>query len=85
MAGQRERTKFTGVYQRKSETRRNPRDGKADICFDITHKTADGRKVWEKIGWKSEEFTAQFANEKRSERVASRSTRGGDPNTQNLP
>ena len=69
MAGQRERTKFTGVYQRKSETRRNPRDGKADICFDITYKTADGRKVWEKIGWKSEGFTAQFANEKRSERV----------------
>lgn len=69
MDGKRERTKFTGVYQRTSEKRRNPRDGKSDVCFDISYKTSAGRKVWEKIGWRSEGYTAQFANQKRAERI----------------
>lgn len=69
MTEKRERTKYTGVYLRVSDTRRNPRDGKPDGCFDITYKTADGRKVWEKVGWKSEGYTAQLANDVRADRL----------------
>lgn len=69
MADKRERTKYTGVYTRTSDVRRNPRDGKADACYDITYKTRDGRKVWEKVGWKSEGYTAQMASELRSDRI----------------
>lgn len=64
----RERTRFQGVYQRKSETRRNPLEGKPDVCFDITYK-AEGRKIWEKVGWKSEGYTAQGASQVRIERM----------------
>lgn len=55
-----------GVYGRKSETRRL--DGKPDICYDITFKV-DGRKRWEKIGWKSEGYTPQYAVEVRAKRI----------------
>lgn len=63
----RERTKFVGVYQRQHSTRRHL--GKPDVCFDITYKTADGKKVFEKIGWISEGYTAQMASQVRSERI----------------
>jgi integrase len=61
-------TKFQGVYARTSEIKRNPRDGKPDVCYDITYKR-DGKKIWEKIGWRSEGYTAQMANALRSERM----------------
>jgi integrase len=53
---------------RISETKRNPRDGKPDACFYVTYNQ-EGKKVWEKIGWKSEGYTAQFAQRTRADRV----------------
>lgn len=73
-SGKRERTKFPGVYQRSGAERRH--DGKADLCFDITYKDAGGRKVWEKVGWRSEGYTAAMASQVRAERL--RSTRHSD-------
>lgn len=64
--GLREKTKHQGVYARTSPTRKH--DGKPDVCFDITYKTA-GRKVWEKVGWRSEGYTAAMASQIRAERV----------------
>ena len=64
----RERTKFQGVYQRRSEVRRNPKDGRPDVCFHITYKN-NGKKVWEKVGWRSEGYTAQMANDLRADRM----------------
>jgi integrase len=51
-------------------------DGKADACFDITYKDPTGRKIWEKVGWKSEGYTAQMANLLRADRM--QSLRHGD-------
>ena len=60
-------TKFRGVYQLESTQRRC--DGKPDICFYITYKSLDGRKVWEKIGWRSEEVSAALASGIRNDRL----------------
>ena len=66
----RSRTKYIGVYQRQAgDGRINHRDGKADVCFEITYKNKARKKVWEKIGWRSEGFTAQFASNLRAERM----------------
>lgn len=70
----RDRTKYQGVYQRQHSTRRHL--GKPDICFDISYKTPAGKKVWEKVGWTSENYTAQMAAQVRAERM--RSMRHGD-------
>lgn len=67
-------TKNSGVYQRVSDTKKY--DGKPDACFYITYKMPNGKKVWEKIGWRSEKITAAFAAELRVERV--RNLRLGD-------
>ncbi|GFK95422.1 Tyrosine recombinase XerD [Fundidesulfovibrio magnetotacticus] len=61
------RTKFLGVYKRESLTRRH--NGKPDVCFDISLKDSTGRKIWEKIGWASEGYTAATASEKRARRI----------------
>lgn len=63
----REKTKFTGVYRRISDTRRHK--GKPDICFDINHRDSTGRLIWEKVGWASEGYTAQMASDIRGERI----------------
>ena len=63
----REKTKFTGVYRRVSDTRRHK--GKPDICFDINHRDSTGRLIWEKVGWASEGYTAQMASDIRGERI----------------
>lgn len=63
----REKTRFTGVYQLESETRRW--NGKPDVSYYITFKSASGRKVWEKIGWRSEGYSAAKAAEIRGERL----------------
>lgn len=60
-------TKFRGVYQLESGERRF--DGKPDLCFYITYKLPSGKKVWEKIGWRSEKITAAFALDLRTERI----------------
>jgi integrase len=62
----RERTKFTGVYQRYSTTRTHA--GKPDICFDIAFRL-DGKLIWEKIGWASEGYSPRLAADIRSERM----------------
>lgn len=61
------RTKFVGVYQRESSTRRHA--GKPDVGFDITYTDAAGKKVWEKIGWRSEGYSAASASHIRGERI----------------
>jgi len=69
----REKTKLPGVYARTSNTRRH--GGKPDVCFDITYKIGE-RKIWEKVGWKSEGYSAAYAAQVRSERI--RTLRHGD-------
>jgi hypothetical protein len=59
-------TRYPGVYERTSEVRAH--NGKPDTCFDITYK-AQGKKVWEKCGWRSEGYTAKLAHTIRAERL----------------
>jgi hypothetical protein len=66
VAMKRERTKHPGVYERKSDTRTH--NGRTDVCFDITFKR-DGKKIWEKVGWVSEGYTAKVASELRANRL----------------
>ncbi|AMK12039.1 tyrosine-type recombinase/integrase [Pseudodesulfovibrio indicus] len=58
--------RWPGVYGYTSSTRRV--DGKPDVCYYITYKV-DGKKIWEKVGWKGEGYNPQTADELRSERV----------------
>jgi integrase len=64
----RESTKYTGVYQRVSNSREH--EGKPDICFDIAFKL-DKKLIWEKIGWLSEGYSPKLASGIRSERLRS--------------
>lgn len=70
---ERTKTKHVGVYQLQSEKRMHK--GSPDVCFHITYKIGS-RKVWEKVGWRSEGVTAAMASQFRSERV--RNSRVGD-------
>lgn len=63
------KTKYVGVYTREG-TSRLAGNGKADICYDITYKK-DGKTIFEKIGWRSEGYTAEDAVELRGKRVKS--------------
>jgi hypothetical protein len=56
-------TKYTGVYERISKERTH--NGKSDVCFDIAYKM-DGKKVWEKVGWAREGYSAKVASEIRA-------------------
>jgi len=58
--------KFRGVYWRQSSGRRH--NGKPDRCFYLTFKDG-GKKVWEKVGWASDGYTAALATRLRSERI----------------
>ena len=60
------KTKFTGVYERKADSRNH--NGKPDVCFDITYKV-ERKKIWEKAGWRSEGYTAILASQVRAERL----------------
>jgi integrase len=73
VAMKRTRTKHLGVYELKSETKKHNR--KADVCFYVTYKH-DGKKIWEKVGWASEGYSAKLASELRGDRV--RSIRHGE-------
>lgn len=55
------KAKWAGVYQRLRE------DG--DPVYFITFKDAAGRKVWEKVGAKSEGYSPEVAADVRGERV----------------
>lgn len=57
-------TQFPGVYQREAERV----IGKPDTVFDISYKR-DGKKVWEKVGWKSQGYSAELARQVRNERI----------------
>ncbi len=61
------KTRYSGVYQRTSEKRRH--EGRPDVCYDITYKIGS-RKVWEKVGWKSEGITAGFASQVKNDRLS---------------
>jgi integrase len=61
-------TKYPGVYERLSDTRTH--NGKPDLCYDISYKS-DGKKVWEKVGWLSEGYSAKLASQIRAERLRS--------------
>lgn len=63
----RTKTKYTGVYTRQSAIRKY--DGRPDVCFDISYKTPEGKLVYEKVGWRSEGYTAVVASEVRAERI----------------
>ncbi len=59
--------KYQGVYFREHSTRRH--EGQPDRCFDISYKTPNGKKVWEKVGWASEGYTASQAATIRGVRI----------------
>ena len=59
-------TKYAGVYERVSDFRIH--NGKKDKCYDITYGK-DGKKVWEKVGWTSEGYSAKVASELRAKRI----------------
>jgi integrase len=59
--------KLEGVYGYDSTNRSY--NGKQDICFYITLKTYEGKKIWEKVGWASEGYTPQLASELRAKRI----------------
>lgn len=63
----RQKTKYVGVYARTS-TARPYHNGKPDTCFDVTFK-AVGRKIWKKVGWRSEGYTAVLASHIRAEHI----------------
>ncbi len=60
------RTGYKGVYQRESTE--EIFKGKPNLCFDFSYKK-DGRKVWEKVGWLSEGYSAKLADDIRSQRI----------------
>ena len=60
----RHKTQFAGVYQRVAERV----IGKSDIVFDISYKK-EGKKTWEKVGWKSQGYSAELARKIRNERI----------------
>ena len=55
-----------GVQYRESDKRRH--NGRPDVCFYIRYKV-DGKLRREKIGWKSEGYSAQVAEEIRAKRI----------------
>lgn len=59
---ERRKTKFIGVYEVISQTKIF--QSKPDICFYVTYKEQN-KKIWKKIGWKSEGFSAAYANQER--------------------
>lgn len=59
---ERRKTRFIGVYEVISQTKIF--QSKPDICYYITYKEKN-KKIWKKIGWKSEGFSAAYANQER--------------------
>lgn len=57
-------TQFLGVYQRQAERV----IGQPDVVFDISYKK-NGKKIWEKVGWKSQGYSADLARQVRNERI----------------
>jgi len=57
-------SRFPGVYSRQAERI----NGEPDVCFDITYKK-NGKKIWEKIGWQSQGYSADLARQIRNNRI----------------
>lgn len=58
-------TRFAGVYQRASTKRRF--QGKPDVCFSIDYfDPHTGQRRRKTIGWRSQGFTAEYANSVRT-------------------
>jgi integrase len=66
-------TKYKGVYERESDVKTF--NGRPDLCYDIAYR-ANGKLIWEKVGWISEGYSAKLAAEVRGERT--RSIRHGE-------
>lgn len=60
------KSKFIGVYTRTSDKRKCV-DGKPDMCFDVSYKTPEGKLIYEKVGWRSEGYSALLASKHRSD------------------
>lgn len=58
--------KWEGVYYLESTTKTFK--GKPDIYYVVNFKVA-GRKIWEKVGWKSNGITPQAAQQYRAKRI----------------
>jgi hypothetical protein len=65
--GKRKRTKDKGIYCLVSAVKMH--NGKPDECFYITFNDGNGRKIWEKVGWRSEGIAQATAVSKRQERM----------------
>jgi integrase len=62
------KTKYPGVYQRESETRKHK--ARPDVCFYVTFRHYN-KKIWEKVGWLSEGYSAKLAEQVRGDRIRS--------------
>jgi len=60
--------KFTGVYANPSKKRKH--NGRNDKCYYIAFQDKNKKLIWEKVGWASEGYSADFASKKRSERIS---------------
>ena len=60
--------KFTGVYANPSKKRKHK--SKPDRCYYIAFQDKNKKLIWEKVGWASEGYSADFASKKRSERIS---------------
>lgn len=63
----RRKTRYTGVYERPSSTRKF--QGRPDVAYDFSYKQADGKLVWKTAGWRSEGMTAAEASDIRQDTV----------------
>ena len=63
----RRKTRYTGVYERQSSTRKF--QGKPDVAYDYCYKKQDGKLAWVTAGWRSEGMTAAEAADMRQDDV----------------
>ena len=59
-------SKWEGVYYYESTSK--VYNGKPDVCYVVSFKISD-RKIWEKVGWKSNGITPQVAQQQRIKRI----------------
>lgn len=58
---ERKSTRFTGVHQRESRSKRH--HGKPDTCYSIDYcDPQSGKRIRKTIGWRSEGITAEYAH-----------------------
>lgn len=68
-SNERKSTRFDGVYQRQSRTKRHM--GKPDVCYSIDYRDPlTGRRVRKTIGWRSQGITMEYANAARTSLLA---------------